>query len=290
MSDHDKFIPITKIDEVKREVYGFAAVEEADASDEIMDFESSRPHFVEWSQTAQKRSGGKSMGNLRAMHQTNAAGKLIQFAVDDQSKGFFVGAKIVDEDAWKKVQAGVYTGFSIGGSYLKRWPDQRKPGLTRYTAKPSELSLVDAPCIPSATFQMVKADGYEIREFHPGNTGDNLVYEMDIEKVVPTPPTVEPVTEELVDGNQGVQVSIHQMPAPNHSLVISTMESIPSTQELTQANVKTVELMETVNALIKGIPAMIEKAVYDAIENELTKEFGEAPIEHRMIKVERKHD
>lgn len=174
--EQNLFIPITKIDAERREVWGWGAVEERDNSDEIMDYNSSKPLWMEWSQKAQKRSGGKSLGNLRAMHQPIAAGKLIDLRPDDNKKGFFVGARIVDDNEWKKVQQGVYTGFSVGGSYQRRWMDYNQPGVTRYTAKPSEISIVDSPCIPSATFEVIKADGVkERRHFKPGNSGQPMV-------------------------------------------------------------------------------------------------------------------
>ena len=174
------FIPIMKVNAERREVWGWAAIEEPDNSDEILDYESSKPHFLDWSNRAQKRSGGKSLGNLRSMHQNIAAGKLIELRPDDVSKGFYVGAKIIDDGEWKKVEQGVYTGFSVGGSYLKRWQDFRNPGKMRYTAKPTELSIVDSPCIPSATFEMVKADGMvEKVKFAPGD-GENEM-ELDFE-------------------------------------------------------------------------------------------------------------
>lgn len=172
------FIPIRKIDEKRHEVYGWAAKEEVDNADEIMDYASSKPFFNSWSQKAQKRSGGKSMGNLRSMHQNKAAGKIIDLRCDDVNKGFYIGAKIVDDDEWKKVEEGVYTGFSVGGSYMKRWADYQNPGKIRYTAKPAEMSIVDSPCISSATFQMVKADGaVEERSFNPGDGENEMKYD-----------------------------------------------------------------------------------------------------------------
>ena len=169
------FIPITKVNEQRREVWGWAAIEEPDNSDEILDYESSKPHFLDWSNRAQKRSGGKSLGNVRSMHQNVAAGKLIELRPDDVSKGFYVGAKIIDDGEWKKVEQGVYTGFSVGGSYLKRWQDFRNPGKMRYTAKPTELSIVDSPCIPSATFEMLKADGMKKTMSFAPSDGKNLI-------------------------------------------------------------------------------------------------------------------
>lgn len=169
------FIPIQKVNMERREVWGWGALEEPDNSDEILDYASSKPNFIDWSQKTQKRSGGKSLGNVRAMHQNIAAGKLIELKADDVHKGFYVGAKIVDDNEWKKVVSGVYTGFSVGGAYEKRWSDFQNPGKIRYTARPTELSIVDSPCIPSATFDMVKADGSLVkRKFKPGE-GKNMI-------------------------------------------------------------------------------------------------------------------
>ncbi|HWE06947.1 MAG TPA: hypothetical protein VG274_09580, partial [Rhizomicrobium sp.] len=54
----------------------------------------------------------------------------------------------------------------MGGKYLRRWPDEANPQLTRYTPQPAEVSLVDNPCIPTATFEIVKEDGTtELRKF-----------------------------------------------------------------------------------------------------------------------------
>jgi hypothetical protein len=72
-----------------------------------------------------------------------------------------VVADIVDDNEWNKVLKGVYTGFSIGGSYAKKWTDPVEKSAKRYTAKPSEVSIVDVGCNPDATFCMVKADGVE---------------------------------------------------------------------------------------------------------------------------------
>lgn len=153
------FIPLSKADASRRLVYGHID-ETPDRSGEVFDYPSSKPHFAAWSDEARKATGGKSLGNIRAMHGAVAAGKVVDLAFDDARKSIEVCAHIVDDDEWKKVEQGVYTGFSPGGRYLKRWADG---GYTRYTAAPSEISIVDLPCIPSAGFTMVKADGMEER-------------------------------------------------------------------------------------------------------------------------------
>ncbi len=91
------------------------------------------------------------------MHGAIAAGKVTALNFNDKKKQIEICAKVVDDAEWNKVKEGVYTGFSQGGTYARRWTDD--DGLTRYTAAPSEISLVDLPCLPQARFEMVKADG-----------------------------------------------------------------------------------------------------------------------------------
>ncbi len=171
------FIPITKVDEVKREVWGIAAEEAPDKSGEIMDYASSKPNFAAWSQSIFDASMGKSLGNVRAMHGKVAAGKVIAIEFDDAAKNIPVGVKIVDDNEWKKIAEGIYTGFSVGGDYGKTWRDGT---LTRYEARPAELSLADNPCMYGATFQVVKANGAsELRKF-VGNSVDKVAAREDV--------------------------------------------------------------------------------------------------------------
>jgi hypothetical protein len=163
MSHIGMFIPITKVDAAQRLVYGIATAEIMDRAGEICDYESTKPHYQNWSDEIAVTSGGKSLGNLRAMHGAVAAGKVTALTFNDDDKQIEICAKVVDDDEWRKVQEGVYTGFSQGGSYVRRWTDEN--GLTRYTASPSEISLVDLPCLAEARFEMVKYDG--TREWRP---------------------------------------------------------------------------------------------------------------------------
>ncbi|MGA9824461.1 MAG: hypothetical protein WBQ53_06395 [Methylocystis sp.] len=159
MTQLQMFIPLTKIDAGKRLVYGVVTAETPDRGNEVCDYASTKPYYQKWSDEARKASGGKSLGNLRAMHGKVAAGRVEAIHFNDDDKQIEVCAKIIDEAEWAKVEAGVYTGFSRGGGYVKRWPDENDPDLMRYTASPCEISLVDLPCLPSATFAMIKADG-----------------------------------------------------------------------------------------------------------------------------------
>ena len=175
MSALDLFLPLAKVDLDRRLVTGVATAETPDRSGEIFDYASSKPYFEKWSAEAAAASGGKSFGAVRAMHTPIAAGKLTDIAFDDNAKRITVVAKIVDDDEWRKVQEGVYTGFSQGGRYVKRWADPDS-GLTRYTADPHEISLVDLPCVPDATFDVVKDGMVEKRSFasrvEPGDRAD----------------------------------------------------------------------------------------------------------------------
>lgn len=150
------FFQLTKVDEAKRLVYGRATQEVPDGVREIMDYDTSRPFFDKWSNAAKKRSGGKSMGNMREMHSPVAAGKVIDIQFNDAEKAIDIGTYVSDDNTWKKIMDGVLTGFSVGGKYEKRWPDG---SYTRYTANPNEISYVDAPAVPTALYSFIKADG-----------------------------------------------------------------------------------------------------------------------------------
>lgn len=150
-------IPLVKIDEERRLVIGRAAQEVPDKTNEILDYETGKPAFEAWSKSFEDMSNGLSKGNLRVMHEKTVAGKIVDIQFDDNAKAIDVVAKVVDDNEWKKVLDGCYTGFSVGGGYGRKWKDGN---LTRYTPVVRELSLVDNPCIPTARFaELVKADG-----------------------------------------------------------------------------------------------------------------------------------
>jgi hypothetical protein len=164
MSALEMLIPITKVDATQRLVYGIATAETEDHSGQICDYESTKPYYEKWSEEIAKSTAGKSLGNVRAMHGAIAAGKLTAITFNDARKQIEICAKIIDDAEWLKVCEGVYTGFSQGGSYVRRWTDE--DGLSRYTVDPLEISLVDLPCLPQARFELIKTDGsQEWREF-----------------------------------------------------------------------------------------------------------------------------
>src|ERR1700728_1555601 len=117
------FARLYKVDEEKREIYARAVQEITDNANECFDYASSKPNFQKWSADTYQDSGGKSLGNIRAMHSNIAAGKITDIDFNDYEKAVDVVCKIVDTNEWEKVLQGVYTGLSIGGSYTRKWAD-----------------------------------------------------------------------------------------------------------------------------------------------------------------------
>lgn len=155
------FVPIFKVDAETRKVYGRLADETPDFTGEIFDYDTCAPLFQAWSEKAMKASNGKSAGNLRVMHGLKVAGKLDELIFDDVAKTIDLVAEVVDDAEWAMVEKGCYTGFSLGGKYVKKWKDPADSKKTRYTVNPIEASLVDVPCIPTATFTYKAAGGDE---------------------------------------------------------------------------------------------------------------------------------
>ena len=139
-----------------------------------MDYETSKPLFQTWSNNFAERTHGKSFGAIREQHDSKkAVGKIVEpLSFSDEEKAIDIHVKVVDEDTWRKVSESVLTSFSIGGSYEKRWTDD--DGNARYTARPTEISLVDEPACPTATIQFVKADGTVETKTFNNKEGKNM--------------------------------------------------------------------------------------------------------------------
>ena len=152
-------IPLFKIDEEQKLVYGRATQEVLDKSDEIMDYESSKSNFEKWSNDFATRTGGKSYGNIRVQHDSKRVGGKIAepLTFNDADKAIDICVKVNDDNLFNEIKEGYYTGFSVGGSYGRQWTDD--DGILHYTAIPSEISIVDNPCVGTATIMYVKADG-----------------------------------------------------------------------------------------------------------------------------------
>lgn len=135
--------PITKIDSDERLVYGYASTEATDSQGEIV-----RKEALEAALPAYMR-----FANIREMHRPSAVGVAKEATVDET--GLWLKAKIVDDDAWRKVKEGVYKGFSIGGAVTGR--DGGNPQVVT-GVELTEISLVDRPANPDAVFALWKGD------------------------------------------------------------------------------------------------------------------------------------
>jgi phage head maturation protease len=133
------YLPIAKIDREQRMVWGYASTPTRDLDGEVIALEAIRkalPDYMQWR-------------NVREMHQPSAVGVAEEANID--SKGLYLGARIVDDEAWKKVLADVYKGFSIGGNVTER------EGSTVTGLELIEISLVDRPANPDCRIEVIKA-------------------------------------------------------------------------------------------------------------------------------------
>src|ERR1700722_11199520 len=122
--------PITKIDSDERLVYGYASTEATDSQGEIV-----RKDALEAALPAYMR-----FAHIREMHLPSAVGVAKEATVD--GTGLWLKAKIVDDEAWRKVKEGVYKGFSIGGAVTGR--DGGIPATISRVERPPS-TLVDRP-------------------------------------------------------------------------------------------------------------------------------------------------
>ena len=149
-------MPFTKVDKEKRTVTGLATTEAIDKQNEQVSYDASKEAFGAWS------------GNIREMHSPNAVGKAVSWTPDDEKRGIKVEAYISKgaEDTWQKILDGTLKAFSIGGQTVSKVQqiikDEASGGqrhvtkITKY--KLTELSLVDNPANPEASFELVKME------------------------------------------------------------------------------------------------------------------------------------
>jgi len=130
-------------------VKGLATDDTLDLDEQICD--------PQWLKTAMPK--WFEIGNIREQHDgSKAVGKAT--SMTSQGTGFAIGAKIVDPVAAMKVEEGVYTGFSIG--IKNAYVDMNDPRAPRGVIKSGqivEISVVDRPANPSASFELAKTVG-----------------------------------------------------------------------------------------------------------------------------------
>src|SRR6516225_11919060 len=124
-------------------VHGIASSEVVDDQGEIVRADAMRAAIPEYMR----------FPALREMHQLSAAGTTLEAEVCEDGTTRIV-AHVVDPIAVAKVRNQVYRGFSIGGHVTRREPGNPK-AITGLVL--NEISLVDRPANPEATYDCWKA-------------------------------------------------------------------------------------------------------------------------------------
>lgn len=174
-------MPISKVNKDKRIVSGWATTTVVDKQGDIVNADASVKAFEGF------------RGNVREQHTPLAVGKVVSFKQDryyDKSTNKFYDGIYVDvyvskgaEDTWHKVNEGILTGFSIGGSindseqvYNKEM-DAPIRVIKDYDLY--ELSLVDNPANPASNI-------VSVQKF---NASDSLIEKNYLENVYWCPTT-----------------------------------------------------------------------------------------------------
>lgn len=139
-------MPIHKVDTAKRQVSGWASLDNIDQHSDLVDAAASREAFATF------------RGNIREQHdEKKAVGRLVDFKEDTLYangkfyQGVYVTAYVSKgaEDTWQKVLDGTLSGFSIGGAVLESEndvdPETGTPFRRVKKYMLTELSLVDNP-------------------------------------------------------------------------------------------------------------------------------------------------
>lgn len=211
------FVPfekVTKNDDGTVTVYGKVTSERLDADGQITDlnwFREQLPGWAEWS-------------NIREMHKGSAVG--VGLSTEDTGDAIWLESKIVDSEAARKVEAGVYKGYSYGlksvpGNPFKLQKDAGAPNGRIVGGAVVEISVVDRPANPESSFVIVKNDALLTKEEEDLNTLEKAF--ASIRGVLMPATTDDSHTDEPVDVTKVV------------SSLVEFSKSLEVTQELTKA-------------------------------------------------------
>jgi len=172
------YAQFSKVDEKRRMVFGYATTPSVDSQGETIDLAASFEAVDEW----------KKWSNIKEMHRPETAVGTALIIEKHVGVGVYIGAEIVDDQAWQKCLKKVYKGFSIGGRVLKRHADNSKR-ITKYRL--NEISLVDRYANPDSPFMVAKRDDASVTE---ADGGDSVT---DVETKPKTEPSVPVAGEEV---------------------------------------------------------------------------------------------
>jgi hypothetical protein len=159
-----------KIDLAHRTVSGIIAEEVPDTEGLIFDYASSKPYLKAWSENV-------SLGGLREMHTTKAAGKFVEIIFNDEAGQVSGTAFVVDESSWRKCLNGTFNCFGVCGGIIPL-----RDG--RYTLIIEEVSLVASmndPAMPAdiPVGLIVAVPGWKNIESAPTDGTEILVFRQD---------------------------------------------------------------------------------------------------------------
>jgi len=156
-------------------VEGVATQELPDKQGDIVDFVGAKAAFQAWP------------GNIREQHDPNkAVGVRVTQTFDEPNKAVRLKAMISKDGApqtWAKVKQGILRGFSISGPCYEKAVEAIPGGkslrrILRFGL--NEVSVVDNPALPQATFAICKSEGGSVV------AGEGVVFG-DFDFIVKTP-------------------------------------------------------------------------------------------------------
>ena len=125
----NKFI-ITKSDDDKRLVFGWANIAVRVNGEQIIDYQDDMIDPEDLEDAAYDYVA--DFGTAGEMHMRGGVGKVIESCVftkekaealgippDVMPEGWWVGFRIEDDEVWEKIKSGEYSMFSIGGSAVR---------------------------------------------------------------------------------------------------------------------------------------------------------------------------
>jgi hypothetical protein len=145
-TSYAQIVKYDKNDDGTLMVYGKATDDTLDLDSQICD--------PKWLDEAMPR-WFKSGGNIREMHGPSAAGIAKEY--EAKQDGHYIGVHVVDPLAAKKVETGVYQGFSIGIKSPRVVRDAKAANGRIIDGSIIEVSLVDRPANPSAKLILAKS-------------------------------------------------------------------------------------------------------------------------------------
>lgn len=170
------YIPFTtKGDDSQRIVEGYISSGDVDCDSQIVDQEWLKAELPAWL---------AGYGNIREQHNPQRAVGKAQSVDLTARPGPYLAAKIVDDEAWRKVQAGVYNGFSVGIKAPRIVHDSTARNGRIAGGTLIEISIVDRPANEAARFVVLKRAGE--RAWRLGERGPVVEEEKGMAEQEPT--------------------------------------------------------------------------------------------------------